>query len=233
MYTLIMVDDDADVLKINEKYFTREGYTVYTARCASDCLKLIAQHGADCILLDVMMPETSGFDALSEIRKHTMAPVLFLTGKADEASRIKGLMLGADDYIQKPYSLAELQARIIANIRRHNSATAPSTAPSPLRLSFPPLEVDVIKHAAFCDGQDLQLSNQEYELLHMLVSSPRQLVTFEQLGTKIWGSYRPENRQAVMVSISRLRKKMEHPTNISYMIETVWGKGYHFVEDRN
>ncbi len=222
-YNLFIVDDDVDVQNINQKYFEKKGFSVRLAPHGAQALKELANFAPHCILLDVMMPGMDGFVLLEEIRKKTAAPVLFLTGRVDEASKIKGLLLGADDYVTKPYSLPELEARIIANIRRHTATVTENV------LHFPPLEINIEAHKVSCEGTPLNLTNQEYDILYLLATNKGELVTFEDIGTRLWNHYIPTNRSSVMMCMSRLRRKMEMFSGMSNMVETVWGKGYRFV----
>lgn len=225
MASVLLIDDDIEVLKINKKYLDNEGFQTLTAATAIDGIRLIQKYHPDCIVLDVMMPQVNGFQACNKIRKITDAPVIFLTGRTSEDDKIKGLMLGADDYIIKPYSLKELHARILAHIRRNQSvASAPSTV-----LSFPPLKIDKTAHKAYCMAEELPLSMKEYDLLLYLASNPNKVITFENIATTLWGSYQENDRRTIMVQMSRLRKKLSYYNGLERMIETVWSKGYKFV----
>lgn len=224
MPKLLLIDDDTEVLSVNKKYFMKEHYEVKTADCAQKGLKILSSFNADCILLDIMMPGMDGFEACRRIRKISKAPIIILSGKTSEDDKINGLMLGADDYMIKPYSLRELSARIQVQIRRHN-ATRISTAAT---IDYPPLKLDLAMHKAFYDTEEILLTNREYELLYLLASRPNQTVTFEQIGEAVFGSYAPSDRRTIMVTASRLRKKLENYTGLSNFIETVWSKGYLF-----
>lgn len=225
MVTVLLIDDDIDVLKINKKYLDNEGFQTLTAANAVDGIRLIEKHQPDCIVLDVMMPQINGFQACSKIRTLTDASVIFLTGRTTEDDKIKGLMLGADDYIIKPYSLKELHARILAHVRRNqSSASAPSTV-----LSFPPLKIDKTAHKAYYEEEELSLSMKEYDLLLHLASNPNTVITFEDIANALWGSYQENDRRTIMVQMSRLRKKLAYYNGLENMIETVWSKGYKFL----
>ena len=226
MYKLLMIDDDNEMLEINAKNFTERGYDVRCAKTAKAGLWFLEAFQPDCILLDVMMPGIDGFETCKRIRKQSQVPIIFLTGRVSEDDKISGLLMGADDYMEKPYSLRELEARILVNIRR--GAVSEATT-SGNRLSFPPLEIDLISHTACCDGEDLGLSKQEFGILYFLASSGGTPVTYEQIGNRIWGSYRPEDRRSVMVNVSRLRKKLEFYPATARLIETVWSQGYRFT----
>ena len=225
MYTLLLIDDDREMLEITSASFRDNGYTVYTAENARRGLDALAKISPDCIILDVMMPGMNGFDAFRRIRERTGTPVIFLTGRISEDDKVSGLLMGADDYMEKPFSFRELEARVRATLRR-------SALASPGVLSFPPLEIDIIGHKALCDGEDLCLTTREYGLLYMLATSNGQVVTYEDIGNHIWGSYRSNDRSTVMVSMSRLRKKLDVDPIAANMIETVWTTGYKFVGKR-
>ena len=226
MATLLLIDDDIEVLKLNQKYLTQEGFTVYIS---SDPKKGIAgakKVNPDCILLDIMMPGMDGFQVCQELRKFTSAPIIFLTGKDTEDDKINGLMTGADDYIVKPYSIREVKARIDVLLRRF---VREAPAENANVLTFQNLSIDKLAHKAMYKGEDLGLANREYEVLLYMATNPNREITFEELGTALFGSYQESDRRSVMVNVSRLRKKFEGIYELENMIETVWSKGYKFI----
>lgn len=223
MSKLLLIDDDTEVLAVNKRYFLKEGYEVKAVINAMNGIQMLKEFKADCILLDVMLPGINGFDACKQIRTITNAPIIFLTGRTSEDDKINGLLLGADDYVIKPYSLRELSARIQVQIRRHAGNTSTSTT-----ISYPPLLLNLGTHKAFYNEEEIPLSNREYELLYHLVSHPNETITFEEIGEAIWGTYTDNDRRTIMVTASRLRKKFESFIGLSEIIETVWSKGYKF-----
>lgn len=224
MQKLLLIDDDTEVLIINKKYFTKEGYDVKLATSAASGIKALEEFPADCIVLDVMMPGIDGFKACKKIKTISKAPVIFLTGRSLEDDKIKGLLLGADDYIIKPYSLRELSARIQVQIRRTLGFISSANI-----ISYPPLQLNLTKHKAFYNNDEILLSNREYELLYLLIIRPNEIVTFEDIGNSVWGTYSDADRRTIMVTASRLRKKMDEYIGLTEMIETVWSKGYKFT----
>lgn len=222
MYQLLIVDDDKEVLALNHSSFEDAGFSVRCATSAKECFQILSAFSPDCILLDVMMPGMNGFEVCKKIREMSSVPIIFLTGRVSEDDKINGLLLGADDYIEKPYSFRELEARVRANIRRNSDVHSEE-------LSFPPLRIDIRAHQAFCGEINLNVSPQEYDLLHMLATSGGRIVTYEEIGNWIWGTYMESDRQAIMVAVSRLRKKLEANPVTARMIETVWTKGYRFT----
>ena len=226
MLKLLLVDDDTEVLEINQKYLSAEGFKVYTANTPLQGLQYAKQVQPDCILLDVMMPGMNGYELCEKIRNFSSVPIIFLTGKDSEDDKINGLMTGADDYIVKPYSLRELKARIDVILRRfQNTQKATNTN----TLVFGNLTIDKVAHKAIYKDEDLQLANREYEVLLYLATHPNIEVTFEELGTALFGTYQEGDRRSIMVNVSRLRKKMTLDFELENMIETVWSKGYKFI----
>lgn len=227
MADLLLIDDDTDVLEINRKYLTGEGFTVHIADSPKKGIALAKKINPSCIVLDVMMPGMDGFEVCKQIRTFSMAPIIFLTGKSSEDDKINGLLTGADDYLVKPYGLRELTARIQALLRRASIQTAPAADAN--TLTFRDLSIDKLAHKAFYKGEDLALANREYEVLLYLATHPNQDITFEELGTALFGVYTEADRRSVMVNVSRLRKKMTIDYALENMIETVWSKGYRFI----
>ena len=225
MAEILLIDDDREVLEINRKYLTGEGFTVYTADSPRKGIAYAKKLSPDCILLDVMLPEMDGYEVCRRIRCFSAVPILFLTGRGTEDDKIDGLTSGGDDYIVKPYSLRELKARIDVILRRMNQLHAASESHI---LTFGSLSIDKVAHKAFFQGTDLNLANREYEVLLYLAEHPDREVTFEELGTALFGSYQEIDRRSVMVNVSRLRKRFEGNYELENRIETVWSRGYRF-----
>ena len=225
MAEILLIDDDREVLEINRKYLTGEGFTVYTADSPRKGIAYAKKLSPDCILLDVMLPEMDGYEVCRRIRCFSAVPILFLSGRGTEDDKIDGLTSGGDDYIVKPYSLRELKARIDVILRRMNQLHAASESHI---LTFGSLSIDKVAHKAFFQGTDLNLANREYEVLLYLAEHPDREVTFEELGTALFGSYQENDRRSVMVNVSRLRKRFEGNYELENRIETVWSRGYRF-----
>jgi len=222
MPTLLLIDDDREMLEITSASFHDKGYQVRTAENAAQGLRLLASAAPDCVILDVMMPGMDGFETCKKIRETSAVPIIFLSGRVSEEDKVTGLSLSGDDYVEKPFGFRELEARVQAAIRR--------SAPTPAGvLSFPPLEINVAQHRVSCNGEELNLTAREYSLLYLLASSGGKAIPYEEIGVQIWGSYRIEDRGAVMVVMSRLRKKLEGNPVTARMIETVWSTGYKFT----
>lgn len=171
-----------------------------------------------------MMPRVNGLVACKKYRTVTNAPIIFLTGCTSEEDKIKSFLLGADDYLEKPYSLKELQVRILANIRRSRAYNTPD-----LQV-YQSLSLDISLHKAYCNGEEILLSNREFELLYMLIKRKNETVTFEDIGVEMFGVYSEADRRSVMVHMSRLRKKLKNYPDVANMIQTVWSEGYCFSD---
>lgn len=223
MNRVLMIDDDREVLQINGEFLRHKGYEVMLAENVEDAFSVLNKGSVHCIVLDVMMPGMSGFEAFEKIRSLTDAPILFLTGRTDEEDRIRGLMLGADDYIVKPCSLEELSLRIQINIRKAQKPMVEGSI-----LEYPPLKIDLLSHKAFHIKEEIFLSNREFELLVLLAQHPGKEMTFQEIGQELYNSYLEADRKNIMVTASRLRKKLESYVGMEQMIETIWGKGYRF-----
>ena len=227
MSEVVLVDDDEEVLSINHKYLSKEGYLIRSFKSAKQAVEYVKENPVDCVVLDVMMPQMNGFSACSEIRKFSDVPIIFLSGKTEEDDKVKGLVLGADDYVEKPYRLKELSTRIMVNVRRRSLSVKNEKQENVINL--PALKIDMTSHRVFYRGKDeIPLTNQEYELLLYMASNPNKEITFREIGELLRGSYMESDRRIVMVNVSRLRKKLEEYAELSNMIETVWSKGYRF-----
>lgn len=223
LYRVLLIDDDCDMLSLTGVYLRENGYEVDTAASVNAAVDCILTARPDCIVMDVMMPGTDGFDGISKIKSVTDAPVLFLTGKDDEADKIRGLSLGAEDYIVKPCSLKELSLRIQIHIRKNAVSEKRAGV-----MEFSPLRIELLTHKAYYNDDEIPLSNREFDMLVSLAKNLGRTVTFEELGSELFGTYLDSDRKNVMVCASRLRKKLEGYVGLEKMIETVWGKGYCF-----
>ncbi len=229
MTRILMIDDDTEVLEINKKFFEENNCVVEISDKAKEGIKLVKSFKPDCILLDVMMPEIDGLTLCREIRTITSVPVLFLSGKVSESDKIEGFEAGGDDYIEKPYSLREVYARILVHLIRHSSSK--TTKSSNVTIDLNPFTINLESHKLFYNDEEIIISNKEYDLILFLAQNPNKLITFEEIGMKLWGTYVETDRRNVMVNVSRLRKKIESQTGVDNLIETVWSKGYKLVKN--
>ncbi len=216
---VLVVEDEQEIACLMRDFLEADGFRVMLAPDAERA-RTALESAPGCVLLDVMLPGASGFELCREIRERTDVPVIFLSARSGDADKIRGLGLGADDYIVKSATPAEVVARIKAVLRRSGPGGGTQ------RLRFGRLEVDLAAHEVIIAGKPIRLTAREFELLRVLVLHPRQVFGHEQLFELVWGSF--GDRSAVSVYISRLREKLEaDPTNPRYIV-TVWGAGYRF-----
>jgi DNA-binding response OmpR family regulator len=226
---LLLLEDDADIRLGLEQHLKREGFTVTAFDNGRDALRCIGQSSAglsprvDVALLDLTLPDIDGLDVLRAIRgdsQYRALPVVLVTARSEEIDRVLGLELGADDYISKPYSSRELVARIRAILRR---AAFIDQAGSPQRLAFGPITVDMDMHTARVDGEAMELTRREFELLAYFLQNPRRVLTRERILQQVWGlEYLGESR-TIDAHVRRVRAKLGEAAGL---IETVVGVGY-------
>jgi DNA-binding response OmpR family regulator len=223
MDTVLVVDDEPIVREVVVGYLEREGYSTLEAADGNRARELIERERPSLVVLDLMLPGTDGLSLCRWIRARADLPVIMLTARGEEADRIVGLELGADDYVTKPFSPRELAARVRTVLRR--STAAPRQAD---RLSFDGLEVDASAREVTRDGRRLQLTAKEFDLLYFLASNPRHVFSRDQLMARVWGYEAALDTGTVTVHVRRLREKIEDDPSRPQFLETVWGAGYRF-----
>lgn len=213
--TVLVVDDEAVSRDLIRPYLEAEGFAVLEARHGAEALELLRRGGVDLVLLDVMLPGEDGFSVLRQLRSFSDIPVIMLTARRDEPYRIAGLRQGADDYVVKPFSPAEVVARAAANLRRARDASSPD------QIQIGGLVVDLASRTASADGEDISLTRREFDLLAALSKRPGRVLTRETLLQLVWGTdyLTPKT---VDVHVSTLRKKLGDAVTIA----SVRGVGY-------
>jgi DNA-binding response OmpR family regulator len=222
MKTVLVVDDEPMVRDVVTRYLERDGHRVVTADDGDAARSMIENESPSLVVLDVMLPgETDGLALCRWIRSSSDLPVILLTARVDETDRIVGLELGADDYVTKPFSPRELAARVKTVLRR-----ARPTLPPREQISFGPLVVDAAAHEARRDGEVLDLTSKEFDLLWFLASNPNRVFSRDQLMHRVWGYSSALDTGTVTVHVRRLREKLELDPSRPDLLETVWGVGY-------
>ena len=232
MYKILIVEDEPDMrlgLKDNLEF---DGYEVDSAENGKDGYEKIIKNNYDLVLMDVMMPEMSGFEVCKQIRKEGInVPVILLTAKGEEIDKVRGLEIGADDYITKPFSLRELLARVKAVLRRapeHNAQVEKKNSKIQIGL----LTVDFSTFIAASKNKPVQMSHKEFELLHYLWDNRNTVVTRDDLLNKIWGYEESPTTRTVDNFIVRLRQKIEKDPERPHYIITVHGIGYKLINSQ-
>ena len=225
MTKILIVEDEDSVLDPLELLLWKEGFSIETARNGREGLDKFWKVSPDLVLLDIMLPEVSGTEVCRQIRAKSNVPIIMLTAKDTEVDKVVGLELGADDYIVKPYSKAELVARIKAVLRRGLSEHTSSEGGV---ITAGPVSIDVDRHAVSIGGENISLPLKEFELLEFLVRNSGRVLTRTQLIDRVWGSDYFGDTKTLDVHVKRLRAKIEKdPANPTY-IQTIRGLGYKF-----
>jgi two-component system, OmpR family, response regulator ResD len=224
--SVLVVDDEPTIGEVVCRYLQRAGYETHVARDGNEAVEAAAERAPDLVVLDLMLPGVDGLEAMRRIRALEGRPtaIILLTARGEESDRVIGLRLGADDYIVKPFSPAELVARVDAVLRRVD--TVPEQEPP---LPFDELVVDPTGRRVHVDGEEVALTHREFELLLFLARHPGQAFTRNQLMDHVWGYSFYTDTSTVTVHIRRLRAKLEQTPECPRWIETVWGVGYRFA----
>ncbi len=222
--TVLVVDDEPIVRDVVVRYLEREGFRTLQADDGDRARELLEHQSPDLVVLDVMLPGTDGLELCRWIRSRSQLPVILLTARGEEADRIVGLELGADDYVTKPFSPRELTARVRTVLRRAAGEQAVSE-----RLAFEDLELDAESREVRRGGEELKLTAKEFDLLWFLASHPRKVFSRDQLMRRVWGYESAVDTGTVTVHIRRLREKIEVLPSTPRRLETVWGVGYRFT----
>jgi two-component system alkaline phosphatase synthesis response regulator PhoP len=224
MPRILIIDDEPEIVRGIADNLTFEGYQTLAATNGESGLALACQEAPDLILLDIMMPRLSGWDVCRELRRRGIdVPVIMLTARAEEADRVRGLELGADDYIAKPFSVRELLARVQAVLRR------PGPRRKAAALAFGHVRIQVQARQVFVAGREIPMTRKEFDLLVYLVEHRGEIITRERLLDHVWGYERFPTTRTVDTHILRLRRKFEADPDRPAFILTVHGQGYRFA----
>ena len=230
MATILVVDDDPNIREVVGLYLRRGGYVVVPAADGEEALESYRRHSPDLVVLDLMLPRLSGLEVCRRLGAERREPLIMLTAWGEEEDRILGLDLGADDYVVKPFSPAELVARVEAVLRRVNETRAGGVDRSV--LAFDGLEIDPNTREVRVRGEPAALTAREFDLLYYLASRPRRVFTRDELMGAVWGYDFSADTSTVTVHIRRLREKIEADPKHPRHLLTVWGVGYRFEGER-
>ncbi len=222
---ILVVDDEPMVTEVVERYLGREGFQVAIARDGESALEQAEKLAPDLIVLDLMLPRIDGLEVCRSLRAQSAVPIIMLTAKGEDADKVLGLGLGADDYVTKPFSPSELVARVRAVLRRSSRSVAPAEGAT---LSFGELHINPRSRTVFVGEEPVELTAKEFDLLFFLASSPGQVFTREQLLNQVWDYEYFGEASTVTVHVRRLRMKVERDPEHPRHIKTVWGVGYKF-----
>ena len=223
MHKILIIEDEAKIVRLIRDYLKKDGYQVTDARDGEEGLTAFERQDPDLIILDLMLPKKDGLKVAKEVRKKSQVPIIMLTAKSEEADRVTGLEIGADDYITKPFSLRELAARIKAVLRRSNGDLE-----EPEVINRGELSINKETHQVKLGEKEIDLTPTEFDLLYTLASNPGRAFTRKNLLENIGHSAGKSVRRKIDNHIKNLRKKLSSTGEIDRFIETVHGVGYRF-----
>jgi two-component system KDP operon response regulator KdpE len=225
-YRILVVDDEPQIHRFLRPSLTAAGYEVVTAARGREALKAVAQNAPDAVVLDLGLPDMDGKDVICEIRRWSKVPILVLSARDRESEKIEALDLGANDYVNKPFGVGELMARLRAALRQREERPGPAN-----ELSAGAVRMDVSAHTVSCSGVPVHLTPKEFDLLAMLLRSRGRVITHRQLLTSVWGPAHGEDLQYLRVFIGQLRQKLEADPENPTIIVTEPGVGYRVMPD--
>lgn len=224
--SILLVEDDQQIHEMVLNHLQKEGYGVISAFDGNEALQHFSREAFDLIILDLMLPTANGLDILQAIRKDSVLPILIMSAKGSDLDKALGLGFGADDYIAKPFSLIEMTARVKAALRRSKqySQTASNQQEQVVKVSD--LEIDLMNFTVLKNGQNLNLTAKEFQILSLLATNPNRVFTKGQLFESVWKEAYFGDDNVINVHIRRLRGKIEEDASSPKYIKTIWGIGY-------
>ncbi len=231
MEQILIAEDDEKIAQLEKDYLESSGYGVAIIKEGKKVIPELMKHDYNLVLLDIMLPGCSGYDICRTIREEIDIPILMVTARAEAVDVIRGLGLGADDYITKPFDPSQLVARVRSHLKRYERLTAGRDSgkrqtSEPERIVVDDVVIEPRTWKVWKNGNELKLPNREFELLRFLAENPNIVFSKEELFEKIWGYDYISDAATVSVHINRLREKIEDDARTPKIIETVWGAGY-------
>lgn len=226
---ILIVEDDADISMIEEAYLTSAGFETRIVAEGTLVGEALEQEQFDLMLLDLMLPGKSGYEICREVRDKTDIPILMVTARTESVDKIRGLGLGADDYIAKPFDPAELVARVNANLRQYERLQQKASAETEKEteeIRIHDLRILVNSWKVYKGEQEIRFPNREFEILKFFAMNPNIVFSKEQIFEKVWGYDYVGDSATVMVHVNRIREKIEDDSKNPKILETVWGAGY-------
>lgn len=224
MYNILICDDERDIVNALKIYLHDENYTLFEAFDGMEALKIIQNHDIHLVLLDIMMPEMDGIEAMVKIRERSNVPIILLTAKSEDSDKVLGLTVGADDYITKPFNPVEVAARVKSQLRRYMQLGAGKIKDSVLKCGG--IEMDDVEKKVLLDGEEVSLTPTEYDILKLLMRNPGRVFSPREIYQKIWNDVPYGSENTVAVHIRHIREKLEYNPAEPRYLKVVWGQGY-------
>ena len=226
MKRILIIEDDKNIAELERDYLQLNGYKTDIVEDGETGAKLALSGQYDIIVVDLMLPKKDGYQVIKEVRNKLEIPIIVVSAKSEDIDKIRGLEYGADDYLTKPFSPAELTARIKSHIRRYERLRGNNIAPE--IISYGGLEINAASHKVYVNGKEVQMTTKEYELLFLFASNPNIVFTKDHLFSAVWDNESYGDVATVAVHIQKIRKKIEKDPANPELIETLWGSGYRF-----
>lgn len=224
MYNILICDDEKDIVNALKIYLYDPDYTLYEAFNGKEALDVLREQDIHLVLLDIMMPEMDGIQAIVRIRETSNVPIILLTAKSEDTDKVLGLNVGADDYVTKPFNPIEVSARVRSQLRRYMQLGGGNVKQNVLRVGG--IELDDKEKTVTLDGEEVALTPTEYEILKLLMQNPGQVFSPREIYQRIWNDLPYGSENTVAVHIRHLREKLEiNPAEPRYL-KVVWGQGY-------
>lgn len=224
MYNILICDDEKDIVSALKIYLSADGYQIYEAYTGKEALEVMRRVDIHLVLMDIMMPEMDGISAMVKIRENSNVPIILLTAKSEDNDKVLGLMVGADDYITKPFNPVEVQARVKSQLRRYMQLGGGNIAQKKLVIGG--IELDDASKQVTLDGEEISLTPTEYDILKFLMQHPGEVYSPRQIYQKVWEDAPYGSENTVAVHIRHLREKLEYNPAEPRYLKVVWGQGY-------
>ena len=225
---ILIVDDDMHIAELVSLYVEKEGFETKEVHDGREAIQMVSAFQPDLILLDLMLPGMDGFEVCRKIREEKNIPILMVSAKKDDIDKIRGLGLGADDYMTKPFSPSELVARVKAHMARYERLVGTNQKPQNDIVEIRGIRIDKTARRVYVNGEERTFTTKEFDLLTFLAENPNHVYTKEELFREIWDMDSIGDIATVTVHIKKIREKIERDTAKPQYIETIWGVGYRF-----
>ncbi|WP_040205726.1 vancomycin resistance response regulator transcription factor, VanR-F/VanR-M family [Neobacillus jeddahensis] len=225
--SILVADDEEEIADLIAIHLAKEGYQVIKAADGQEALHVINTQPIDLLILDIMMPKMDGYEVTRHIREQHNMPIILVSAKTSDFDKVHGLVIGADDYMTKPFTPIELVARVNAQLRRFMKLNQPKINP-PSSLEYGGLVISPDQRTVHLYGESIELTPKEFDILYLLASHPKKVYNVETIFQQVWGEAYFEAANTVMVHIRTLRKKLAEDKRKNKLIKTVWGVGYTF-----
>ncbi len=226
MKKILIVEDDLSIAEVEKDYLEINGFSVDIENTGTKGLTRALEESYNLVILDLMLPGADGFIICKQIRKQKDIPIIMISARGEDIDKVRGLGLGLDDYMTKPFSPNELVARVKAHIKRYETLKGSGGVSDDAAIRIRGLEINPKTHQVFIDGKEVVLTVKEFELLHLLAGSPKKVFTKEEIFQKVWGFEADQDIPTITVHVRRIREKIEKDPSEPEYVKTIWGVGY-------